>query len=138
MTTATGGLDGGAEGAAQPRDDPAAGREAEVWAVARLRLHEDKLDEFTRAAAKCLERVSTADTGTLRYEIHLSADESECVFIEGYRDVNALAEHNANLADLLPTMLGTGSLSAELFGRFSDEFKKSWAHEPVRFFAPLR
>ncbi|GAB2648134.1 hypothetical protein GCM10027271_02140 [Saccharopolyspora gloriosae] len=109
----------------------------EVWAVARLKPHEGKLEEFKRAAAKCREATRTRDTGTLRYEIHLSADESECVFIEGYRDVDALLEHNANIGALLPAMLSTGSVSAELFGHFSDEFKTRWQGDPVQFFAPL-
>ncbi|MFR9727781.1 putative quinol monooxygenase [Saccharopolyspora sp. MS10] len=105
----------------------------EVWAVARVKLHEGKLEDFKRAAARCQERTRAEDTGTLRYEIYLNADESECVLIEGYRDVDALIEHNANLGDLLPAMLGTGSVSAELLGHFSDEFKQRWQGEPVRF-----
>ncbi|MBZ6084813.1 putative quinol monooxygenase [Streptomyces olivaceus] len=137
MTAPTSGFDKDARGPARSPGGTAAARGAEIWAVARLSLRDGQLENFTRAAANCQERVSSTDTGTLRYEIHLSDDASEAVFVEGYRDVDALAEHNANLADLLPAMLGTGSLTAELFGHFSDEFRVSWAGESVRFFAPL-
>ena len=38
----------------------------ELQCVARLSIHDDKLDEFERLAAKCAELASTQDTGTLQ------------------------------------------------------------------------
>jgi hypothetical protein len=41
---------------------------SELQCVARLKIHDGKLDEFKRLAAKCAELVRTKDTGTLQYE----------------------------------------------------------------------
>jgi len=38
----------------------------ELQCVARLKIHDGKLDEFKRLAAKCAELVRTKDTGTLQ------------------------------------------------------------------------
>jgi quinol monooxygenase YgiN len=40
---------------------------SELQCVARLKIHDGKLDEFQRLAAKCAELVGTKDTGALQY-----------------------------------------------------------------------
>ena len=44
---------------------------SELQCVARLKIHDGKLDEFKRLAAKCPELVRTKDTGTLQYQVVL-------------------------------------------------------------------
>ena len=44
---------------------------SELQCVARLKIHDGKLDEFKRLAAKCAELVRTKDTGTLQYQLVL-------------------------------------------------------------------
>ena len=39
---------------------------SELQCVARLSIHDDKLDEFERLAAKCAGLARTQDTGTLQ------------------------------------------------------------------------
>jgi quinol monooxygenase YgiN len=64
----------------------------ELQSVARLKIHDGKLDEFKRLAAKCAELVRTKDTGTLQYEQYINSDNTECLVIERYRDSQALLE----------------------------------------------
>jgi hypothetical protein len=45
---------------------------SKLQCVARLKIHDGKLDEFKRLAAKCAELVRTKDTGTLQYELYFN------------------------------------------------------------------
>jgi hypothetical protein len=95
-----------------------------------------KLEEFKRLSAQCMEIVRSKDTGTLQYEIYLNDDQSECIVLERYRDSEALIEHLANLGDLGPAILATGSVSGELLGEPRGELRASLADSPVRLFTP--
>src|SRR5256885_12809588 len=70
---------------------------SELQCVARLKIHDGKLDEFKRLAAKCAELVRTKDTGTLQYELYFNSDNTECLVFERYRDSQALLDHHKNL-----------------------------------------
>ncbi len=56
---------------------------SELQCVARLKIHDGKLDEFKRLAAKCAELVRTKDTGTLQYELYFNSDNTECLVFSG-------------------------------------------------------
>ena len=51
---------------------------SELQCVARLKIHDGKLDELKRLAAKCAE-LRTKDTGTLQYELYFNSDDTECL-----------------------------------------------------------
>jgi quinol monooxygenase YgiN len=70
---------------------------SELQCVARLKIHDGKLDEFKRLAAKCAELVRTKDTGTLQYELYFNSDNTERLVFERYRDSQALLNHHKNL-----------------------------------------
>jgi len=72
---------------------------SELQCVARLKIHDGKLDEFKRLAAKCAELVRTKDTGTLQYELYFNSDNTECLVFERYRDSQALLDHHKNLGE---------------------------------------
>jgi quinol monooxygenase YgiN len=55
---------------------------SEIQGVARLKFHEGKVEEFKRLSAQVMDIVRAKDTGTLRYEIFLNDDQSECVVYE--------------------------------------------------------
>jgi quinol monooxygenase YgiN len=76
-----------------PEEEPM----SEIQVTARLKIHDGKLEEFKRAADKCMQSVRTKDSGPLQYDWFFSGDHSECVVHERYRDPNAVLEHNANL-----------------------------------------
>ena len=109
----------------------------ELRGVARLTFHEGRREEFERIATQIMELVRTKDSGTLQYDIYIDADKSECIFLEHFRDSDALIEHNSNLGELLQQMLATGSVSAELFGEPSDALKAVLAGSPIRIFTPF-
>jgi len=75
---------------------------SELQCVARLKIHDGKLDEFKRLAAKCAELVRTKDTGTLQYELYFNSDNTECLVFERYRDSQALLDHHKNLGTQWP------------------------------------
>jgi quinol monooxygenase YgiN len=110
---------------------------SELQGIARFTFHEDKLDEFKRLSAKCMEIVRAKDTGTLQYEIYFNHDESECIVLERYRDSEALMEHAAHLGDMMEAILATGTVSGELLGEPSEELRAGLEDGPVRLFTPF-
>ena len=79
---------------------------SELQCVTRLRIHDGKLDEFKRLAAKCAELVRAKDTGTLQYELYFNSDNTECLVFERYRDSQALLDHHKNLGTQWPRFFG--------------------------------
>src|SRR3984893_13617932 len=104
-----------------------AGAMSELQGIARVELHEGKVEEFKRLAAQCMEIVRTKDTGTLQYDIYFNDDQSECIVHERYRDSEALIEHAAHLGDLNEAVVATGSVSAALLGEPSAELRAQMA-----------
>ena len=94
---------------------------SELQCVARLKIHDGKLDEFKRLAAKCAELVRTKDTGTLQDELYFNSDNTECPVFERYRDSQALLDHHKNLGDTMAAILQTCSGSLEICGTPSPE-----------------
>src|SRR6478672_4356275 len=94
---------------------------SELQCVARLKIHDGKLDEFKHLAAKCAELVRTKDTGTLQYELYFNSDNTECLVFERYRDSQALLDHHKNLGDTMAAILQTCSGSGEICGTPSPE-----------------
>ncbi len=73
---------------------------SELHAIARLKIHHGKLEEFKRLAVKGMESVRTRDSGTLQYDWFFSDDHSECVVHERYRDSAALLEQWARISEI--------------------------------------
>ena len=74
---------------------------SELQSVARLKIHDGKLDEFKRLAPECAELVRTKDTGTLQYELYFNSDNTECLVFERYRDSQALLDHFKHMGDTM-------------------------------------
>ena len=109
---------------------------SELQGIARFKFHGDKLEEFKRLAAQCMEIVRTKDTGTLQYDVYFNDGQSECIVHERYRDSEALIEHAAHLGDLSEAIVATGSVSAALLGEPSAELRAQIADSEVRLFTP--
>ena len=109
---------------------------SELQCVARLKIHDGKLDEFKRLAAKCAELVRTKDTGTLQYELYFNSDNTECLVFERYRDSQALLDHHKNLGDTMAAILQTCSGPGEICGTPSPELieqlKDSYIGQRIR------
>ena len=111
---------------------------SEIQGIARLKIHDGKLEEFKQLQAKCLESVRTKDHGTLQYELFINADNSEGVALERYRDSDALLEHLANLGDLMGALLETCSISGEVLGTPSPELRASLEAAGVGIYFPYQ
>ena len=107
---------------------------SELQGVARFEFHDDKLEEFKRLAAQCIEIVRTRDTGTLQYDIYLNGDQSEGIVVERYRDSEALIEHAGHLGDLNREILATGLVSSVMLGEPSAQLQAMMAGSEVRLF----
>ena len=107
---------------------------SELQGVSCFKFHPGELEEFKRLAGECMEIARTKDTGTLQYEVFLSADESECIVIERYRDSEALIEHATNLGELGAAIVATGLLSSALLGEPSADLRAKLAGGPVGLF----
>ncbi len=111
---------------------------SELQCVARLKIHDGKLDEFKRLAAKCAELVRTKDTGTLQYELYFNSDNTECLVFERYRDSQALLDHHKHLGDTMAAMLQTCSGSGEICGTPSPELIEQLKDSPVQVYKPFQ
>ena len=110
---------------------------SELQCVARLKIHDGKLAEFKRLAAKCAELVRTKDTGTLQYELYLNGDSTECLVFERYRDSQGLLEHFENMGETMTAIFETCTGSGEVCGRASQELVDKLAGSPVQVYTPF-
>ena len=108
----------------------------EIQGIAKLEIHEGKLDEFKRLAAECMETVRTKDSGTLQYDWFFSSDNTECVVVERYRDSDALLEHIANLGKTLRSIFQTCSATGMICGTPSPELEKQLEKTGMQVYSP--
>jgi len=113
---------------------------SELLGIARFKFHEGKREEYLRLSDQATEIVRTKDSGTLQYDLYLNSDQSECMFIERYRDSEAAMEHAANLGHLFDAVLSTVSVvHGELLGDASAELRAKLAGSDVPvLFTPYR
>ncbi|HEV2664840.1 MAG TPA: antibiotic biosynthesis monooxygenase [Blastocatellia bacterium] len=109
---------------------------SELQFVARLKIHDSKLDEFKRLAAKCAELVRTKDTGTLQYEFYFNSDNTACLVFERYRDSQALLDHHKNLEDTVDAIFQTCYGSGEICGTLSPELIDKLKDTSVQVYTP--
>ena len=106
----------------------------ELRGIVRFRFHADKVEEFKRLSAECMEIVRTQDAGTLQYDTYFNEDESESIVLERFRDSDALIRHGQNMAPLMESIMATGTVSGELLGDLSEELRAQMAESPVGLF----
>ena len=110
----------------------------EIQGIARIKIHDGKLDEFKRVSTQCMDVVRTKDTGTLQYVLYLNEDQTECVVLERYRDSESLLQHMKNIGGLMQDMLNTSTISGEICGAATPELVKALDGAPVRLFSPYQ
>ena len=113
---------------------------SELLGIARFKFHEGKRQEYLRLSDQARDIVRAKDSGTLAYDLYLNGDQSECMFIERYRDSDAAIEHAANLGHLFDAVLSTVSVvHGELLGEPSAELRAKLAGSDVpALFTPYR
>jgi quinol monooxygenase YgiN len=111
----------------------------EIQGIGRLKIHDGKLEDFKRVALQFMQVVRTKDTGTLKFELYLSADQTECIVLESYRDVRSLLEHHNNISGLMDALLKTCSPgTSEVCATANPELIKALDGTPVRLFSPYQ
>jgi quinol monooxygenase YgiN len=109
----------------------------ELQSIVRFRFHEGQLEEFKRLSAVCMDIVRSKDPGTLQYDTFFNEDESECIVLERFRDVDALLRHGENIGDeLMAAIVATGDCHGELLGDVPEEIRANLAGGPVQVFLP--
>jgi len=111
---------------------------SQLQVTARLTIHAGKLAEFKEVAAKCMESVRTKDSGTLQYDWFFSADETECVVHETYRDSEAVLEHIGNLGETMGALLSVSDMDLEVYGSPSKELAEAAAQLEPSVFTPFQ
>ena len=113
---------------------------SELLGIARFRFREGRREEYLRLSEQAREIVRTKEPGTLAYDLYLNADQSECMFIERYRDSEAAMEHAANLGHKFAAVLDTVTVvHGELLGEPSAELRARLAGSDVPvLFTPYR
>jgi len=66
-----------------------------------MKIPKGKLEEFKKLAAESIRLSKERDTGTLKYDIYISSDETECEVREEYKNSEAVIEHMVNLSETL-------------------------------------
>ena len=113
---------------------------SELLGIAQFKFHEGKREEYLRLSDQATELVRANEPGTLAYDLYLNGDQSECMFIERYRDSQAAIDHAANLGHLFDAVLATVSVvHGELLGEPSAELRARLAGSDVpALFTPYR
>lgn len=107
---------------------------SELLGIARFRFHPGKVEEYKRLSAQAMDIVRARETGTLEYAIYFNEDETEAVVIERFASSEALIEHGANMSEISPAVLATGTVEGELLGEPSEELRaKLTGPEPEQF-----
>jgi quinol monooxygenase YgiN len=105
---------------------------SELIGIARFRFREGRREEYLRLSEQAREFVRAHEPGTLRYDLYLNDDQSECVIIEHYRDSQAAIEHAANLGHMFDAVLATVDIvHGELLGEPNDELRARLAGSDV-------
>jgi quinol monooxygenase YgiN len=111
----------------------------EVSAIARIKIHEGKLEEFKRLSALCVQSVRTKDSGTLQYDHFFNDDFSECVVVERYRDFAAMREHLANIGDdIMQGLFNVCSMSGDILTTPTPELRKMIEGLDIQVYSPYQ
>ncbi len=109
---------------------------SELLGIARFRFHPGKAEEYKRLCAEAMDIVRAREPGTLEYSIYLNEDESEAVAIERFASSEALLEHGANMAEISPLVLATGTVEGELLGEPSEALRAMLTGPEPELFTP--
>ena len=66
-----------------------------------MKIPKGKLEEFKELAVETIRLSKERDTETLKYDVYISSDETECEVRQEYKNSEAVLEHMANLRETL-------------------------------------
>jgi quinol monooxygenase YgiN len=88
-----------------------------IYSYAKFSIHPGRSEEFKRLARECSRIVNEDEPGTLFYEWFMSADESECVALDCYADIDAMLEHIKHIGPLMRSLMGISDRYLEIYGK---------------------
>ena len=116
---------------------------AMMYTYAKFKIHPGKATEFKALVERCVAIVRDSEPGTVFYEWFLNADETECVALDAYVDLDAVMTHVAHIAPLMRALLAISERHLEIYGadpsarfagrttaRVSDYFAPRFAGKP--------
>jgi len=98
-----------------------------IQATARLKINEDKLEEFQRIAADCLSIAREKDENILQYDWFFDPDKKVCVVRECHANSEAALAHLGNLGNRLQKLMEVADFSLEIFGEPSKQLRETTA-----------
>ena len=107
----------------------------EIQGIARLKIHDGKLEEFKRVASECMQMARTKDSGTRQYELYFSEDQTECIVLERYRNAQSMLDHQNNLGGLIDDLFKSCAGSGVVCGKATQELIKALEGSPVQLFS---
>lgn len=111
---------------------------SEIIGIGRVVFNEGGYEVYKRLVEGELELVRKTEPGTLALDIYVNADQSEAVYVERYRDSQALMDHFKNVAEFMAPVLATGTFSGVILGDASLELAEAIGEGgPVKLFRPL-
>lgn len=94
---------------------------SQLQILAKMTIHDGKLDAFKDLARQCAAIVREKDTGTLVYDWYFNSDETVCRLHEKYSSSDACLQHMSNVGDLLGILFGMCDISLEVHGTPSEQ-----------------
>jgi quinol monooxygenase YgiN len=107
---------------------------SDVIGIARLTIHEGKLEEFKHISARAKEIVRERDIGTLQYDVFLDAAGRHALVFERYRDEAALIQHVQNMTEtgIMEGVMALCTAEGEILGDVSGALARQLDGGPVR------
>jgi quinol monooxygenase YgiN len=101
-----------------------------IYAIARFRILPAKAPAFRDLASRIFTVVDEREPGTLGYEWFMNADDSECMVLDIYRDMDALNAHRANVGAMMAGMKELVTSEVELYGAIPADVQAALAKAP--------
>jgi len=87
-----------------------------ILSYAKFKIHPGKIAEFKDLARQASSIVNANEPGTLVYEWFLNADETECVALDCYVDIDALKAHIQNIGSIMRQIMTIADRYVEIYG----------------------
>lgn len=87
-----------------------------IYTYAKFSIHSGKTEEFKELARQCSDIVNAQEPSTLFYEWFMNANETECVAVDCYANVDAMLEHIKHIAPLMRRLMTLSDRYLEIYG----------------------
>jgi quinol monooxygenase YgiN len=87
-----------------------------MYTYAKFSIHPGKATQFRRLSQRAVDIVREREPGTLFYEWFMNADETECVAIDCYVDLDAVMAHVQNIGPIMRELMTISDRQLEIYG----------------------